>query len=284
MVKILPWMRRNIRQTILHLFFRKSLKINWASCDSNFGDILNPFLVHMLSGKKVFWIEPHFYSHKNYIIMGSILSKANRHSIVWGAGFLTQNSKCCEVPYQICAVRGPLTRKKLIDCGIECPEIYGDPALLLPLVYTPRNYKKYKLGIVAHYNDKENAWIKNINDPEVLILDIQCPNPFDFIEQVCSCEKIASSSLHGLITADAYGIPSLWLKFSDRAMGDGFKFIDYFLSVNRKEKQPLRIEEGTSVDTLLNSFASYEIEIDLSRLLKACPFELSSDLVAGTYY
>lgn len=120
----------------------------------------------------------------------------------------------------------------------------------------------------------DNTWLKHLNDPDVLILDIQSPNPFDFIDQVYSCEKIVSSSLHGLIVADAYGIPSLWLEFSDKIVGKGFKFRDYFLSVKRSDTEPFVIKKETSVDMMLDSFTDYEIDIDLLKLLDACPFEL----------
>lgn len=278
MIDLLRSIKRNIRNALLHFFNRSTIKSYWYENNHNFGDILNPLFIHRLSGKNVIWINPKLYRYKNYIVIGSILDRANRYSTVWGAGFISQESKCSEKPDKICAVRGPLTRQKLLESGINCPEVYGDPALLLPKMYTPKSQKKYKLGIIAHYVDMDNIWLKNLNDPDVLILNIQSPNPFDFIDQVYSCEKIVSSSLHGLIVADAYGIPSLWLEFSDKVVGKGFKFLDYFLSVNRSDTQPFIIKKETSVDELLDSFSDYKIDIDLSKLLDTCPFELVESL------
>ena len=271
---LLRGIKRNLRYAIYHFFYRSSVKAYWYENNHNFGDILNPLFINQLSGKDVIWVNPELYRYTNYIVIGSILDKANQYSIVWGSGFISQESECLEKPSKVCAVRGPLTRQKLLESGIDCPEVYGDPALLLPQIYTPKTQKKYKLGIIAHYVDMDNAWLKKINDSDVLLLDIQCADPFDFIEHVYSCEMVASSSLHGLIVADAYGIPSLWLEFSDKVVGKGFKFIDYFLSVGRSDTEPFIIKKETSIDELVNSFPDYEIDIDLPKLIDACPFEL----------
>lgn len=52
-----------------------------------------------------------------------------------------------------------------------------------------------------------------------------------WIDELCSCDCVISSSLHGLIIAEAYGIPTLWVKFSDEINGDDFKFYDYYASI-----------------------------------------------------
>jgi len=278
MKDLLRKIKRKLKYAIYHFFYSSSVKAYWYKNNHNFGDILNPLFINQLSAKNVIWVDPELYRYTNYIVIGSILDKANQYSIVWGSGFISEESRCPEKPFKVCAVRGPLTRKKLLKSGIDCPEIYGDPALLLPYIYTPKTQKKYKLGIIAHYVDMDNAWLRKINDPDVLLLDIQCADPFDFVDQLYSCELVASSSLHGLIVADAYGIPSLWLEFSDKVVGKGFKFIDYFLSVNRTDTEPFIIKKETSVDELVDNFSDYEIDIDLAKLIDACPFELVKSL------
>ncbi|HHD80168.1 MAG TPA: polysaccharide pyruvyl transferase family protein [Campylobacterales bacterium] len=278
MISILRKFKRALKNIVLH-YFSSSVKAYWYEKNHNFGDILNPIFIHELSHKKVVWINPTTYDYPNYIVIGSILDRVNRYSTIWGAGFISQESQCPQKPLKVCAVRGPLTRKKLLESGIECPEVYGDPALLLPKIYSPKIEKKYKLGIIAHYIDMGNPWIKTINDADILILNIQSENPYDFIDQVYSCEKIASSSLHGLIVADAYSIPSLWLEFSDKVVGKGFKFHDYFMSVGRKDTAPVVVTEKTTINFLLDNFPSYKIEIDLIKLIKASPFKYAKTLL-----
>ena len=53
------------------------------------------------------------------------------------------------------------------------------------------------------------------------------------INDILSCEKTISSSLHGLIVSDAYNIPNKWVKFNDKINGDDTKYYDYFKSVKR---------------------------------------------------
>ena len=237
----------------------------------NWGDSINPFFISLISGIKprVLSIFEH-PDKENFLIIGSILRHADDKTVVWGAGFIEQDAICSVVPKKILAVRGPLTRQKLLDQGIECPEVFGDPILLLPRFYFPQVNKKYKLGIIPHEIDQDSEWLKNVNDPNVKIINIK-QYGLGFVDEVLECEKIASSSLHGLIVADAYGIPSTWLEFSDKVIGKGFKFLDYFASVGRKDKKPLRITAKTKLSDIMNSFSDYKIKIDLDKLWDARP-------------
>ncbi len=254
-----------------------SLKLFWFKNTQNFGDSLNPILLNMLTGKKVEWVKS-YSPQEHYITIGSILETATKDTIVWGSGFISEYKHCFEKPKKVCAVRGPKSRDMLIKDNIECPEVYGDPALLLPKIYSPTINKKYKLGIIAHFIDKDNEWLKNLKqDHGIKIIDIQNSNIFAFIDEVLSCEKIASSSLHGIIVADAYNIPSLWVEFSDKVIGNGFKFLDYFLSVKRKDTKPLIINKETSIEDINKHFYDYMIDIDLDKLVDAAPFEIKKE-------
>lgn len=240
----------------------------------NVGDSMNDNLLLAIAGKR-FSVVNHTYKNINndtvLIAIGSILQWATPQTIVWGSGFISAKSVIRAQPLKICAVRGPLSRQRVLDLGYECPEVYGDPALLYPRYYQPSQTKKYKLGLVAHYIDRHDPeFAKLISSGKVLDINVK-GNVDKVIAQINSCERIASSSLHGLILADAYGIPSTWIKITDRVIGNGFKFRDYFASVGRDTKDPLVIIDGVGVREVLRSFRPYLIDIDLEKLLVCCP-------------
>jgi len=242
-----------------------------CSLHSNLGDRpTNEFLGTAISKEPVnlvTWtsIEP------SYMMCGSLLQFARENNIIWGSGFMYRNDNVKAKPKQIYAVRGKLSRNRLLELGISCPEVYGDPALFYPRFYNPSVKKQYKLGIIAHYIDQNNENLRHFTHPDVLGIDILAGYE-QVITQMLSCERIASSALHGLIVADAYHIPSLWIKFSDKVLGNGFKFLDYFSAVNRKETAPITITNSTTIQKLLTHFTDSKIEIDLQRLYQSCPF------------
>ena len=53
-----------------------------------------------------------------------------------------------------------------------------------------------------------------------------------WVDELCACEYVISSSLHGLILAETYHIPTLWATFSDNINGGTFKYMDYYKSIN----------------------------------------------------
>lgn len=281
MLRIIKKIIRKTQYQLLDIFYdeQQVIKVDWYAGSNNFGDVLNSLLLHKLTGKKIVPIKALYYAKNHFFVIGSILSRATRYTTVWGTGFISEDSHCQEKPLKVLAVRGPKTRQILLNDGIDCPKVYGDPALLLPKIYYPKIIKKYKLGIVPHYVDKNNEWLSTVkNNPEIKILNIQESSPFIFIDELLSCEKIASSSLHGVIVADAYAIPSVWIDFSNEVMGNGFKFLDYFASVKRKDEEPLVITENTKLSDIYNKFYDYKIDIDLNKLLKTCPFKIINEL------
>lgn len=248
----------------------------------NFGDDLNLFLIEKISGKRVI---PYRYSiigqlgkKKNYLCIGSILNVLpNQQTEVWGSGVLSDQLSLPARPVKVDAVRGPLTRKYLIDKGVECPEVYGDPAILLPMYFQPQTaIKKYKLGVIPHYKDKDQSVVKEYeHSKDIQVLDmINYGSCQEFIDRICSCEYIISSSLHGIIIADAYNIPNLWVEFSDNVQGAGFKFRDYYLSAGKDIDSPLQITSYLPLYNLIEriNHTWKPVSIDTKKLLAACPF------------
>lgn len=245
----------------------------------NWGDLINPELVSALGAKYNdidIDLKNHYlgdYTMDYQLVIGSVLQHADTSTKVWGSGLISpalgENFKVKSVH----AVRGPKTRAALMDKGIDCPEVYGDPALLMPYVFPNQQKKAYKLGIILH-NDHSTDEISTVltEDPEVLIISLR--GSFRIVlDQILSCENIASSSLHGLIVPEAYGIPTKRLVLGNQLYGGDFKFMDYYQSINVEPGEPLKFDKSvSSKDDLVKSCSIKLLNIDLSALVEACPF------------
>jgi pyruvyltransferase len=218
----------------------------WWYISNNFGDNLNHYLIGAISQSPVIYTER---NRPHNIVCGSILHEANEWSTVWGAGFGNEGQRVNSRYAKILAVRGELSRDIL---GIDCPT--GDPALLLPKYYQPRRGSN-GIGIIPHYTQYEEMLLTH---QDAFIIDPFLPTE-KFITAVASCSTIVSSSLHGLIVADAYGIPNSWLKY-----GDEFKYRDYY-STTKQPKEP--IFEVNWDDCCVS-----EYKHSLDQMLEVCPF------------
>ena len=249
----------------------------------NWGDAVSPTIYRMVTGEEPELIDFLDYPNQPHLIIcGSTLRWISKTSVIWGAGAISRAGRFMEKgepPLKIAAVRGPLTRKRFLDLGIPCPEIYGDPALLFPKYYQPSVKPEFELGIIPHYIDQGSPALELLSgDPRVRILDITQKgvkdNVYSFIDDVARCRRIASSSLHGLILADAYSVPSLWLEFSNNVVGGGFKFHDYFHSVGREVAAPLQMSGDTppvnSIISLIDK-SRYTIDFSVNQLLDSFP-------------
>ena len=196
---------------------------------SNAGDQASAPIVSYVSSRPVEVIGEAAIGTRNLVAMGSILHWADQNSIIWGSGLIDETMKLSVRPEAVLAVRGYLTWEKLKQQGIRGPQIFGDPGIFLPCLY-PKETPRWSLGIVPHYMDQNEPFILRAAAGGAKIIDVTAP-----LEQVAAalsgCERILSSSLHGLIFAHAYGIPGAWIKISNRVLGDGFKFFDYYSSI-----------------------------------------------------
>ena len=105
------------------------------------------------------------------------------------------------------------------------------------------------------------------NNKDILILDIE--DTENFIQNICLCEIIASSSMHGLIFSDSLGISNTWLKFTDRIHGEHFKFHDYYSSIYDTDiynMKALEINSYEDLSKIYNVLSKKQIDLDLDKL------------------
>lgn len=250
----------------------------WWTDTPNYGDLLSPWLVGRVAQRPVVFAPSR---HPSYVAVGSVVTRARAGSVVWGAGsFGSERRSLFRSDAEYRAVRGPLTRSRLLDVGIDCPRVYGDPALLVPVYFWPETEKTHEVGIVIRHS--EHLWrdVAPEGGP-VKVIDFGSSDIETVTREILSCRNIISSSLHGLIVADAYGIPNAWLGTDGRVGGSRpnggeFKYIDYFASVDKlRRPHEVDLRGGSWTPETLAERFEYDdrpIDFDHAALLDACPF------------
>lgn len=208
------------------------MKIYYWKEKKNFGDLLSSLLIKKFCHLDSEWSN---VTQAELIVVGSILEHFNPNwkGVIAGCGKLHEQSKA--LPFnnsKILALRGPLTAK-----GVKGDFVLGDPGLLADELVEDED-KEFDLGIVAHWTDKtleQNPIFKKFN-PKIIRVD---DDPLKVISEIGRCKKIVSSSLHGIILADAFGIPRR-IEIPPRSLthpyqeGGLFKWKDYSASIEMK--------------------------------------------------
>ncbi len=211
----------------------KKNKVNafWWSGVKNFGDSLTPELFSKF-GKTAINTKA---EKASYVGVGSILHLLPKtySGTILGSGCIRNENYALKYA-KFAFVRGEFTKKAL--CLPSSTET-GDLGLLAPHLLTSRDIKRFDIGLIPHYVDKKHEWIRQATDylgSKGTLIDVQA-SAEDVINQIHQCDFIISSSLHGLIVADALGIPNIWLKLSDKVSGGRFKFDDYNSSIDYEQ-------------------------------------------------
>lgn len=214
---------------------------------------------HMQNKKTMRWL----YS------VGSVLGFSCQPGVVWGSGLLYPYpiylKKLRLTKLDIRSVRGPKTREVLLKLGKKCPEVYGDPAVLMPSIFCPENTKKeYKASLITHFSQDSNQF----NDNKIHRITMITTDYEFAISEIVKSELIISSSLHGIILAEAYGVPAILLKKEGENL---FKFEDYYYSTNRFD-----IKVAHSVEEALKMEPMKLPDLDNMRknILNAFPYDL----------
>lgn len=215
-------------------------------CDiPNFGDQLNRDLLRGYGWDPVFAPAP----EAEIGAIGSILEHLGEsfRGIILGSGFIAPGSTFSFLDASIPLVRGKLSRQRIERFNLGTG--LGDLGLLISRLF-PKKPAACRLGIVPHYVDADSPSLKGIAalGEAVRIID-PTRSPEAVAGEISRCEHVLSSSLHGLITAHAYGLPAGWIELGDRVTGGRYKFDDYHSAFGVRV-DPVSLAEADSIDEL----------------------------------
>lgn len=209
----------------------------------NVGDSLNQTILKW-AGVKFEGVTNDRLHKGKFVGCGSLMTVVRKDDVVWGTGIMRPNGKYEKAKdAKFLAVRGQNTRKVLMDAGVKkVPEVYGDPALLLPLIYDPKwdfGNGDIKVAYMPHYIEKEDFWKqKKMLRPGETFINSETKDWKKVVRQIKQADLLVTSSLHGIILADAYGVPVEWAGYSDgKIVGGNWKFYDYFSITGRANRK-----------------------------------------------
>ncbi|MCC3265450.1 polysaccharide pyruvyl transferase family protein [Arthrobacter gengyunqii] len=258
----------------------------WWDERTNFGDAVGPWLVRELTGLRPVNGWRRQLDVPPMVTVGSTAGWLEQDGTqVWGAGLMRPLEPAAAQRLaglrgiRIHAVRGELTAAELrSQVGWTVPEVYGDPALLLPrfLPVPDGQPSQGKVALVPHldhrglFTDADDS-----QDSGVHVVDAR-QGMEQVVREIAGSRACISSSLHGIIVAQAYGVPWVWVRISDAVIaGDTFKFRDFFTTVEDSSVSRVDVTaaQARALDPvrLARSAALPRLRISLDALLDAFP-------------
>lgn len=272
----------------------RSIASYWWDMKKNFGDLIGPWILEELTARPVHNTIGQPSSDSAIMTVGSLITGMQRSGMtIWGTGLIAPLSAStikrlkARKPEAILAVRGKCTRKQLMDeLDWDVPEVYGDPALLMPYFFQPslkRPPERPGLSVIPHYSHKRLLTRDHIKQFGGYPIEVQ-RQAEEVITEIALSDVVISTSLHGLILAQAYEVPWVWLRIIDKDLiGDEFKFEDFFTVLKRDQ---VAVVEVTTNDLKELDLAEVARKakvpkgyFDPLRLVEALPFQVSEDMI-----
>lgn len=250
----------------------------WFRTSRNFGDMLSPVICSRFLGREFSfggkWTADvsGIGSILGWTLLqgdeGSLLSRQalrlragcnralRRPLVVWGSGLISPLPPSGGVLMRrasVFAVRGELTiselRKASVPLGSDVA--LGDPGVLLSDVWRIRPTGGVRRGFIPHAYCWEDGTVAAFarEHPEIRLIDPRRA-PDEVLSEIADCREVFSSSLHGLVAADAMGLPNRWVGLElpwMTAETAAFKFRDYFSAVG-VSRNPCRIADVVSAE------------------------------------
>lgn len=218
----------------------------WWDGHPNFGDDLTPWLLPFYGVHPVHRVA----NRARLAGIGSILEflPESYDGAIWGSGLMN------EAPHplpaaRVLAVRGPLTRELI---GAPVDVALGDPGILVAR-HVRRRDVRWDVGLVPHGHHRGHEdflALARSAGIRVRVINVHAPAA-RVVPEITACDRIITTSLHGLITADAFGIPALWTMLDPGLTGGDFKFRDYEAVVTPGQSRFFAFEAGVGLSDLL---------------------------------
>ncbi len=226
----------------------------WWVGEANFGDDLTRWLLPKY-GVLPLHRRP---EGARVAAVGSILEMlpGDYRGAVWGSGLISDRPH--PLPEAaILAVRGPLTRDLV---GAPHGVALGDPGLLVA-----RHFRRHSsgrgVGLVARLHHRSHAGFARLaRSPLARTIDVRRTAP-RVIADIARCEVILTTSLHGLVTADALGIPAAWTTLDPVGVDTDFKFRDYEAAVTPGASRHVPFDSDARLDDLVGGAAAAPLDV-----------------------
>lgn len=232
----------------------------------NFGDRLADIISRQMLALHGVSLDDEVIRSERLFSVGSLLHFSKTGDHIWGTGW---NGNISDKEFKarnlkVHAVRGPLTAEILRARNIEVPEAYGDPALLIPHIFKNR----FKPNPQQDY-----IFIPNVQDLSLANEFANVVSPLRgwnyVIESILKAKLVLTSSLYGLIVADAFGIPARYVRLTQNE--DLFKYKDYYLGSGRTESE---FKFANSIEQGLEMGGAAAIRYNPIPLMKSFPLAL----------
>lgn len=253
--------------------------------DGNIGNLINFYLFEKLCGfdcNNVNLDEPHF-------LMNSHINENNTNSIVWGSG-LKENSEITHVTNNIIkvsnpnvlfnsvyCVRGPNTKRVLEEQCEQKIQYFGNPLLLMPLLYSSTKNPIHKAGVALN-----NFSLRKININDTNIIKIETKGDFTsykkietLIDNLVECKFIITNVLDILVLCHGYNIPVVFV--NEHSFDSEFSIVDYFNGMYKNNIQCRTQYKGENLIKYIKNIKNSYIGPDYLKerqtdLINSCPF------------
>lgn len=215
-----PWLSR---MTPLYAYWCRA---------NNFGDWITPVLLRHYGFNPIYTVP----AAAEIVAVGSILEQLPMlyGGVIIGTGVMFDDTRLQFPKARILAVRGEVTKRAL---GLPPTVSMGDPGLLLTDVYDASTIRKtHSVGLVPHCTEMTLSLVCRLSKVAGIRVIDPRQHPGAVFREIASCEAVVSSSLHGLIVADAIGLPTRRVILSAGLIGKDVKFDDYTSALGATER------------------------------------------------